>query len=621
MVVAAMTEIQVLSDVVANQIAAGEVVERPASVVKELVENALDAGSTRIEVRVSDGGKELVAVRDDGRAMTAEDAELCFERHATSKLVAIDDLRGLGTLGFRGEALPSIASVALVRLVTCRDPLAGATEVRVEGGRTVSVQPTAAPTGTEVEVRELFFNTPARRKHLRATATELGHVTEVVNAAALANADVSFSLEHGGHTLLLTPGSGELEAAAMAVLGKDVARHMVTVDDERDGVRAYGLIVPPDAPAPPARPPFVFVNGRPVRMPLLRRALSEGYRGTLPPGRNVPPGVLFIEVDPAEVDVNVHPSKREVRFVHPSRVSDAVAAVVADALAARAPVFRAAGAGIPLAPSTQQEPLPGTVGADRAARGISRPVARPAARSAPVGTDIGTRPGQVQAVLAKPRETAPSGRTDTPVEDLPQQERFDGRFAGLIYIGELFDTYLLFQGRDELLMVDLHAAAERTKYEELVRSHADGDVGGQELVSPQVLELGPREAVLLQDRLDELAGLGLAIEPFGKNSFQVSRVPVVLGRTTGPDQVRALIDDILRLGKPKHRESQVDAILKIMACRGSIKAGERLTPGQAEDLLRKLLRCEHPWNCPHGRPTIVGLTRTRIEKDFSRIVG
>ena len=614
-----MTEIHVLSDVVANQIAAGEVVERPASVVKELVENALDSGSTRIEVRVADGGKELVAVRDDGRAMTAEDAELCFERHATSKLFAIDDLRGLGTLGFRGEALPSIASVALVRLVTCRDPLAGATEVRVEGGRTISFQPTAAPTGTEVEVRELFFNTPARRKHLRATATELGHVTEVVNAAALAHADVSFSLEHGGHTLLLTPGSGELEAAAMAVLGKDVARHMVTVDGERDGVRAYGLIVPPDAPAPPARPPFVFVNGRPVRMPLLRRALSEGYKGTLPPGRNVPPGVLFIEVDPTEVDVNVHPSKREVRFVRPSRVADAVAAVVADALAVRAPVFRAAGAGTPLAPSTRQGPLPGTVGADRAARGLSRPGTRPVATSASVGA--GTRPGQVQAVLARPRETAPSGRTDTPVEDLPRQERFDERFAGLIYIGELFDTYLLFQGRDELLMVDLHAAAERIKYEELVRSLADGDVGGQELVAPLVLELGPREAVLLQDRLDELSGLGLVIEPFGKNSFQVSRVPVVLGRTAGPEQVRALIDDILRLGKPKHRESQVDAILKIMACRGSIKAGERLTPGQAEGLLRKLLRCEHPWNCPHGRPTIVGLTRTRIEKDFSRIVG
>ena len=617
--VTTVTEIHVLSDVVANQIAAGEVVERPASVVKELVENALDAGSTRIEVRVSDGGKELVAVRDDGRAMVAEDAELCFERHATSKLVAIDDLRELGTLGFRGEALPSIASVALVRLVTCRDPLAGATEVRVEGGRTVSVQPTAAPTGTEIEVRELFFNTPARRKHLRATATELGHVTEVVNAAALAHADVSFSLEHGGHTLLLTPGSGELEAAAMAVLGKDVARHMVTVDDERDGVRAYGLIVPPDAPTPPARPPFVFVNGRPVRMPLLRRALSEGYRGTLPPGRNVPPGVLFIEVDPTEVDVNVHPAKREVRFVHPSRVSDAVAAVVADALAARAPVFRAAGAGTPLAPSTKQEPLPGTVGADRAARGISRPATKPVATSASVG--VGTRSGQVQAVLARQRETAPSGRTDTLVEDLPRQERFEGRFAGLIYIGELFDTYLLFQGRDELLMVDLHAAAERVKYEKLVRSHADGDVGGQELVAPQVLELGPREAVLLQDRLDALAGLGLVIDPFGGNSFQVSRVPVVLGRTAGPEQVRSLIDDILRLGKPKHRESQVDAILKIMACRGSIKAGERLTPGQAEDLLRKLLRCEHPWNCPHGRPTIVGLTRTRIEKDFSRIVG
>jgi len=614
-----MTEVHVLSNVVANQIAAGEVVERPASVVKELVENALDAGSTRIEVRVADGGKELVAVRDNGRAMTAEDAELCFERHATSKLVTIDDLRELGTLGFRGEALPSIASVALVRLVTCRDPLAGATEVRVEGGRTESVQPTAAPTGTEVEVRELFFNTPARRKHLRATATELGHITEVVNAAALAYADVSFSLEHGGHTLLLTPGSGELEAAAMAVLGKDVARHMVTVDDERGGVRAYGLIVPPDAPAPPARPPFVFVNGRPVRMPLLRRALSEGYRGTLPPGRNVPPGVLFIEVDPTMVDVNVHPAKREVRFVHPSEVANAVAAVVADALAARAPVFRAAGAGTPLTPSTHQEPLPGTVGADRAARGLSRPATTPVAAGASAG--IGTRPGQVQEVLARPQETAPSGRTDTPVEDLPQLERFDGRFTGLIYIGELFDTYLLFQGRDELLMVDLHAAAERVKYEKLVRSHADGDVGGQELVAPQVLELGPREAVLLQNRLDELAGLGLVIEPFGKNSFQVSRVPVVLGRTAGPDRVRTLIDDILRLGKPKHRESQVDAILKIMACRGSIKAGERLTPGQAEDLLRKLLRCEHPWNCPHGRPTIVGLTRTRIEKDFSRIVG
>ena len=273
-----------------------------------------------------------------------------------------------------------------------------------------------------------------------------------------------------------------------------------------------------------------------------------------------------------------------------------------------------------MAPSTQQEPLPGSVGADRAARGILRPTARPAGKVTPAKGSVGTRSGQVQAVLARAQETAPSGRTDTPVEDLPQQDRFDGRFAGLIYIGELFDTYLLFQGRDELLMVDLHAAAERVKYEQLVRSHADGDVGGQELVAPLVLELGPREAVLLKDRLDELAGLGLVIEPFGGNSFQVCRVPVVLGRTAGPDQVRALIDDILRLGKPKHRESRTDAILKIMACRGSIKAGERLTPAQAEDLLRKLLLCEHPWNCPHGRPTIVGLSRTRIEKDFSRIV-
>ena len=578
--------IRALPPEVAAQIAAGEVIERPVSVVKELVENSLDAGATVVQVEVREGGRRLIQVADNGCGIPAGEVVLAFGRHTTSKLLDQEDLFRIRTLGFRGEALASIAAVAQVTMTTRTQEAQASTMVRFAGGALVHQGLVARPTGTTVTVENLFFNLPARRKFLRSEGTESGHILALLSAYALAYPQVQFSLTQDGREVLRTSGTGRPEDALAEVLGLDTARAMaplpVTTGRAAEGSQVptvSGFVGAPSVHRSNRDFLFLFVNGRWVQDRALSFAVEEAYRSLLPNGRH-PVAVIDLRLDPADVDVNIHPTKREVRFRQGQDLFGLVQKAVRRALVERAPL-------------PQVEGLQGQVALASERR---RPTVL-------VGREVRPDSAQLGLGLIEP-QARPTVQGPSPM-----------RLPLLRLIGQVAETYILAEGPDGLYLIDQHAAHERVLYERLQALRTDLGVPRQALLEPRTVELTRYQAKTLEERQESIARLGFDIVPFGGTTCLVRAVPVSFPEAGIANFLAELLQPVP--GKEAEREWEERALTAV-ACHGAVRAGQALAEEEMKDLIRQLEMTALPYTCPHGRPTIVRLSLAQLEREFRR---
>ena len=604
-----MSRVALLSEIVASQVAAGEVVERPASVVKELVENSLDAQAGFIEVVIGRGGVALVRVTDDGHGMDRDDALLCLERHATSKIRTGADLAAIATLGFRGEALPSIASVSRFRLAT-REPgaLAG-TEILVNGGKVETVRDGGDAPGTCIEARSLFYNLPARRKFLRSEATEAAHVEAQLHLLAIAHPAVRFVFVRDGRTVFQLPAVKKLLDRIRDLVGTDAAGELTPVEPGAaalpNGLKITGFIGKAGVSRGNRSSQRVFINGRAVENGIVGQALREGYHTALMKGR-YPVAYLFLDMDPAAVDVNVHPAKREVRFREPGTVREALVGVVRRTLeAGRAEWSR----------SFHQPPLPAQTLAPVRVPPPTVPVFvanRSAPEFLPVAPPVTRTPALPVAVL--PFTTVASTRQEWKAE--PEQTGSSvGAFKILGVLGRL---YVLMENESGLVLVDQHAAHERVLFEELRRRLEAQEIISQKLLMPLTLQLGPKDADWLRQHLEPLQKMGIGLESFGAGSFKLDALPPFLGVEEPLALVREIIDALQAAGAGASRLRLGEDMIAKTVCRHAVKANDRLRERELVKLLEDLLACELPYCCPHGRPTMIQMSYGELERKFGR---
>ncbi|MEQ8355452.1 MAG: DNA mismatch repair endonuclease MutL [Kiloniellaceae bacterium] len=613
-----------LPETLVNQIAAGEVVERPAAAVKELVENALDAGARHIDVVLRDGGRALIAVTDDGSGMTPDELVLAVERHATSKLPD-DDLVHIASLGFRGEALPSIGAVARLT-VTSRTPGAGeAWALTVEGGRLGKPAPAAHPKGTRVEVRDLFYATPARLKFLKTARTEVSHAQDTVNRLAMAHPHVGFTLSDGERKLVgLAPAEGALFEVRLkrlsSVIGRAFADNALTIDAEREGIRLTGYVGLPTLNRGNAQHQYLFVNGRPVRDKLLYGAIRGAYQDFLARDRH-PLVALFLELPPDAVDVNVHPAKAEVRFREPGLVRGLIVSATKHALAQaghRASTTVSDGALGALRAGGSTPPGGwGQAGWSGARRSLPRGLAEATADyNAPLhqtwgpSRDAGHLPGldRAPAALAASVQAVAREASEPAAESYP---------LGAAR-AQLHGTYVVAQTADGIVIVDQHAAHERLVYERMKQQLGDSGVKRQMLLLPEVVELEDSAAARIVERVGELEELGLVVEAFGPGAVVVREVPALLGEVNVQGLIRDLADELAELGEALALRERLEHVCGTLACHGSVRAGRRLNGEEMNALLRQMEATPHSGQCNHGRPTYVELKLADIEKLFGR---
>jgi DNA mismatch repair protein MutL len=596
-----MSRIHLLPEIVANQVAAGEVVERPASVVKELVENSIDAGARNIEVMIRRGGISLLRVIDDGSGMDRDDALLSLERHATSKIRTSRDLSAIGTLGFRGEALPSIASVSRFRLTTREHHATAGTEILVSGGRIETVRDGGGAPGTQVEVRSLFYNLPARRKFLRSENTETRNVEHQLHLQATGHPEIAFAFVSDERVVFQLPAANSLRDRIRDLHGGELVDRLLQVEspNENAKVKISGLIAQAGVSRQTRAQQLTFVNGRAIESPVLSAALREGYHTALMKGQ-FPVTFLFLELDPAAVDVNVHPAKREVRFRDPASVRETVVAAIRRTLKSGRSdwqqQFSAPSVSVP-AP----ENLSGTIVPDQTLQGRGGLPNRPPLLPPQAPGDWVNRP-----YLSQPAaQTTKRARTDN------QQFQI---------IGVLNRLYVLMENAEGLVLVDQHAAHERILFEELHRRMEEQGVPSQRLLLPQIFDLPPRDAEWVERNLSTLQKMGIGIESFGANAFKIDSIPTFLNTSDPIKFMREVIDGLksasnsssaLRLGE--------DMIAKTV-CRHAVKANDPLRYLEIEKLIRDLLDCNLPYCCPHGRPTMIQISLGELEKKFGRKV-
>ena len=603
--------IRILEPRLANQIAAGEVVERPASVVKEAVENSLDAGATRIEIDVEAGGTRLIRIRDDGAGIGGEDLTLALARHATSKIDSIEDLEAVQSLGFRGEALASIASVSRLTLTSnTADTSAQGQQAFCEGrDMAVSVKPAPHPRGTTLEVRDLFYNTPARRKFLRTEKTEFGHLHEVVKRQALSRPEVTFVLRHNGkQTLQLNEASSDTEQRrrVASICGTDFAEHTVAIERQAGPMRLWGWVAEPTFSRSQADLQYFFVNGRVIRDKLVSHAIRQAYRDVLFHGRH-PAFVLFLELDPAGIDVNVHPTKHEVRFrdsrgvhdflfgtlsraladVRPGQTAPAMSSVHGDEGAFQ-PAMNLASGGSPVPSGSLAQVLPsaGTVSHSEFASNGQ------ATRWRQVSAGEAAQPDFTQASS----EIPPLG------------------FA----VAQLHGIYILAENQHGLILVDMHAAHERITYERLKQAREGSGITRQPLLVPLTMAVSNREAAIAAEQSEELASLGVLIEATGEESVICRELPAALKDADAEALVRDVLSDLLEFGTSDRIASSLDELLSTLACHTSVRANRRLTLPEMNALLRDMEETERSGQCNHGRPTWVQLGMSELDKLFLR---
>jgi len=599
-----------LPETLVNRIAAGEVIERPAAVVKELVENAIDAGAARIEVSLREGGRSFIAVSDDGRGMSPQELELAVERHATSKLPD-DDLVHIATLGFRGEALPSIGAVSRLTVGSRAADAEEAWSLAVEGGRRGALKPAALTAGTRVEVRDLFYATPARLKFLKTARSEVNQVLDTLNRLAMAYPGIGFSLSDEARSLLrLGAAEGDLFNRRLhrlgAIMGRDFAENALPIEAQRDELRLTGHIALPTLNRGTAQHQYLFVNGRPVRDRLLHGAVRGAYHDFLARDRH-PLVALFLDCPPEAVDVNVHPAKAEVRFRDPGLVRGLIVGACRHALAEaghRASTHVAAGALGALRPASG----PGAAGWRPQGASVPRGMAEAAAAyHAPLG-----------GLAAAPAARAGAGPAET-----AQAADEQGAAAAVDYpLGaaraQVHETYIVAQTADGIVIVDQHAAHERLVYEGMKRALAARGVARQILLIPEVVELDGAAAARLSGRAAELAELGLVLEPFGEGAVVVREVPALLGEIDAQRLVRDLADALAEIGEALPLRERLEEVCGTLACHGSVRAGRRLNSEEMNALLRQMEATPHSGQCNHGRPTYVELKLADIERLFGR---
>ncbi len=590
-----------------NRIAAGEVVERPASAVKELVENSIDAGSRRIDVSIRDGGKSLISVSDDGFGMTPEELTVAIERHATSKL-SDDDLFDIHTMGFRGEALPSLGSVSRLSIVSRSDGSDSAWSILVEGGKVSDVTPAAHPRGTRVDIRDLFYATPARLKFLKGDRSETGQILDVMKRLAMARPDVSFTLQDDGREKLRCDSStGDLLDARLArlgsIMGREFADNALPIDAEREGIRLTGYAGLPTLNRANAQQQYLFVNGRPVRDKLLHGAVRGAYMDFLASNRH-PMVALFVEIDPHSVDVNVHPAKAEVRFRDAGLVRGLIVGSLKHALAEaghRASTTVSDAALGAVRSGSGMLPYGGGGGGSYGyrpatpSRGLSE---QAAVFQAPFGGDTLTRPSVASAA-------------DTSLET-------DASFPLGAARAQLHATYIVAQTDDGIVIVDQHAAHERLVYERMKKALGETGVSRQALLIPEVVDLDETAAARLVQRTAELAELGLVIEGFGSGSILVREVPALLGQVDTKALISDLADELAEFGDTFSLKERLEDVCGTMACHGSVRAGRRLNGDEMNAILREMEVTPHSGQCNHGRPTFVELKLADIERLFGR---
>jgi DNA mismatch repair protein MutL len=589
-----MGRITKLPDDLANQIAAGEVVERPASVGKELIENAIDAGATRISITAEYGGKKLIRVEDDGQGMDPDDARLCLERHATSKIRHADDLGAIVTLGFRGEALPSIASVSHFRLRTRLRGSDSATEIRVNGGAIESIVASGGPEGTLVEVADVFYNLPARRKFLKSDGAEAAQISKVVTQLALCYPHVGFTLTSAGRKSLQCPPVARLSDRIYQIYGD--RQDLVEVNREMGGLRIFGFIAALAETGPTRGPQNVFVNGRIVKDRTIAHAMLDAY--SVASNRERSPEVhLFLEIPPDRVDVNVHPTKAEVRFREQSLVHELVRHAVGDALGRGAiPELQLRHSDIePGRPLTQS--IPGVLGGGvYTSRWAHTPHVPSASSSAPQAPYAPEAPSAPQAPQALSRFVRP-----------------------MIPLGQFRDTFIVAIDDEGICIIDQHVAHERVLFERVMQRLTSGPLESQRMLVPLVLDLAPGERDALVARAQELARLGFEVEEFGGDSVKVTAVPAILPRDESDAAVRALAQDLEGLDRGLRVEEGLKRIAATTACHAAVKANYPLTMEKMRHILEELRATAYSTVCPHGRPVMLRITRREVEKNFERI--
>jgi len=594
-----MSRIRLLPEILASQVAAGEVVERPASVVKELVENSIDAGARKIEVNIRRGGISLVRVVDDGCGMDRDDALLSLERHATSKIRTAADLAAIATLGFRGEALPSIASVSRFRLTTREPEAIAGTEIIVAGGRIETVRDGGEAPGTQVEVRSIFYNLPARRKFLRSENTESRNIEHQLHLQATGHPEIAFAFVRDDRIAFQLPAAASLLERIRDLHGSELVERLLPVEEPSPSarIRIRGLIGQAGVSRQSRAQQLVFVNGRAIESPVLTAALREGYHTALMKGQ-FPVTFLFLDLDPAAVDVNVHPAKREVRFRDPASVREAVVEAIRKTLESGRRDW-------------QQQ--------------FHRPVAPQEEIRPPMTAPAAPQPQPVEPVLSSviPNSASALGEeTRKPPESWPTEPAIDSanRSHQFQIIGILNKLYVLMENQEGLVLVDQHAAHERILFEELRRRMEEQGVPSQRLLLAQTFELAPRDAEWVERNTATLQKMGIGIEPFGQNAFKIDSLPTFLDVSDPVSFMRKVIDGLksasngsspLRLGE--------DMIAKTV-CRHAVKANDPLGYLEVEKLISDLLECELPYCCPHGRPTMIQISLAELEKKFGRKV-
>jgi DNA mismatch repair protein MutL len=608
-----MSKIRVLADHVANQIAAGEVVERPASVAKELVENSIDAGATRITIEIEAGGRRLLKVSDDGEGMVRDDAILAFERHATSKIRETDDLAAIGTLGFRGEALASIASVAKVELTTCIEGANAATRVTIDGGRMRDVKDAAHPRGTTITVRDLFFNIPARRKFLRSEATETYHLTNLVTHYALAHPEIAFTFVNNGREVVRTAPAKDLRERAYQIFGEEFLKNLLEVDGGETGfARVSGFVSAPRDRRTSRDAQYLFVNRRFVRDRMIGRALSEAYRSILPHGV-YPAALLFIDTPLEEVDVNVHPAKTEVRFRRQAAVADAVREAVRAALASASyvpppepprgpePTMTATAAVSWIAPQPRIEFVP--------------PPPRPPVE--PSGDEIArdieimlqSAPQSVKSVVP-PLDSA---------EKIARQVTPESLSTNIRPLGQLEESFIIATDDEGLLLIDQHVAHERILFDKYRALEAERRTDSQQMLVPETFDLTPAQAAVFDDLVPELEKYGFELMRLSGRTVAIRAVPADLPASEARNMLFELLETVDAEKKSAAPDTMRDEIAASLACHAAIKVNMPLAPEKMHWLIDRLLQTSSPTTCPHGRPVILRLRTRDILKGFHRI--
>ncbi len=664
-----MSRIRQLDALVINRIAAGEVIERPASVVKELMENSVDALSTRIAVDVAEGGAELIRITDDGKGIHPDDMLLAVSSHATSKLASSDDLFAVRTMGFRGEALASIASVSRMRIRSRQEDSDTGLELEIDGGEVGQPTPCGAPLGTQIEVRSLFLNTPVRRKFLKTKATEFGHISEQFTRIAVSHPNLHLTLKHNNKSVFELPATHDLRERLRMFYGSELTGQLIPVESEAGEIRLWGYVAHPSQSKSTRKGQYLFLNGRWIQDRSLQHALGEAYRGLLMVGRH-PIAFLFLELPPDQVDVNVHPSKVEVRFRDAQQLYRQLLSTL-----------RTKFLGMDL-PGTMK--LPGNAGGESRAKpvdpgeqqqlrmdlahwardalsdqaahlksGGDLPPATISSFTPPRDTDfdlaaeqdrngstddgwslpVGLPTPGATAAVASPVMPGLNRAKESETEEPQPQHSTDDERAGENALNQaipsipvspnraiqVHDCYLVLETNDGLTVIDQHALHERIMYEHLRKRVLAGNVESQKLLVPEIVELGPDEHALLLDHLELMSQLGFQLEEFGGGTLLLQSYPVLIPRGNLSELVRDVAEQLAVPGKSPERRDILDRLLHMMACKAAIKAGQRLTPEEIDSLLQQRHLVDDAHHCPHGRPTALVLSRNELDRQFGRL--